>query len=86
MMRDVSRTRHVGLLDELGRLRRLLKEYPATFWLCEWARDSHVIAEAAVGADAKLLRIDVATGEVQTLSDISLLVPRRIGAYIILGA
>ena len=62
----------VSLVDPKGgRARPLLKEYPATFWLCEWARDSrHVIAEAAVGTHAKLLRIDVATGEVQTLSDI----------------
>jgi dipeptidyl aminopeptidase/acylaminoacyl peptidase len=54
-----------------GRVRSLLKDYPGTFWACEWAPDSeHLIAEAIVGTRAKLLRIEVGTGEVSTLADV----------------
>jgi dipeptidyl aminopeptidase/acylaminoacyl peptidase len=55
-----------------GQVRSLLKDYPGTFLSCEWAPDSnHVIAEAIVGTRAKLLRIDVGTGEVGTLADVN---------------
>jgi dipeptidyl aminopeptidase/acylaminoacyl peptidase len=54
-----------------GPVRPLLKGYPGTFWLCEWAPDSkHLIAEAIVGTRIKLLQIDVRTGESSTLADI----------------
>jgi dipeptidyl aminopeptidase/acylaminoacyl peptidase len=62
----------VSLVDAKGGpARPLLKEYPATFWSCEWAPDSrHVITEAAVGTRVKLLEIDARSGEVTPLADI----------------
>jgi dipeptidyl aminopeptidase/acylaminoacyl peptidase len=52
-------------------VRPLLKEYTATFWLCEWAPDSkHVIAEAIEGTHVKLLQIDTGNGEVATVADV----------------
>jgi len=54
-----------------GPVRPLLKAYPGTFWLCQWAPDSkHLLAEAIVGTRIKLLQIDVGTGEVSTLANI----------------
>jgi dipeptidyl aminopeptidase/acylaminoacyl peptidase len=54
-----------------GPLRPLLKTYPGTAWVCEWAADTrHIVAEAAVGTGAKLLRIDAGTGEASAVADL----------------
>jgi dipeptidyl aminopeptidase/acylaminoacyl peptidase len=53
-----------------GPLRPLLKTYPGTAWGGEWAADSkYIIARAAVGTGAKLLRVDAGTGETSTLAE-----------------
>src|SRR5439155_14377677 len=44
--------------------------------LCEWAPDSkHLIAEAAVGTRARLLRIDIGAGKATALADVLNSVP-----------
>ena len=67
----------MSLIDPRGgQVRPFLKEYPGTSWACKWAPDSkQLIAGAIVGARAKLLRIDVRTGEVSTLADVLNLLP-----------
>ena len=67
----------MSLIDPRGgQVRPFLKEYPGTSWDCKWAPDSkQLIAGAIVGARAKLLRIDVRTGEVSTLADVLNLLP-----------
>jgi dipeptidyl aminopeptidase/acylaminoacyl peptidase len=61
----------VSLVDQNGGpVRPLLRDESVTFWACEWAADSrHVIGGAIVSNRVKLLRIDVATQQTDTLTE-----------------
>jgi Tol biopolymer transport system component len=62
----------LSLIDSAGGVARpLLKDYPGTFWSADWAPDSrHVVAEFLSGSRAKLVRIDIGTGKIESLADI----------------
>ncbi len=56
-----------------GPARTLLKDYTGTAGRCEWAPDSKsLIAEDIEGTQARIIRIDAATGSVGRLADIFL--------------
>src|SRR5258708_38601429 len=60
----------ISLVDPSGGPGRpLLRDEPVSFWACEWAADSRHLGGGAIIRDrVKLLRIDIATQQTDTLT------------------